>query len=77
MVSADFDSDTLLARLHERQTERDDDATICDNCRAGLTETDRELGFCTQCKSSIESDDEDLNEVERGDYGWDGYSHGD
>lgn len=68
--------DTMLDRLTERQTERTD-ATICDNCRAGLTETDWELGFCTQCKSNIESDDDDLNEVERGDYGWDGYSHGD
>lgn len=56
-----FDTDRFLDRLAERQTERAD-ATICDNCRAGLTETDRELGFCTQCKSSIESDDEDLQE---------------
>jgi hypothetical protein len=76
-MSATFDTDKFLHRLRERQTERGDDATIYDNCRAGLTETDRGLGFCTQCKSSIESDDEDLLEVERGDYGWDGYSHGD
>jgi hypothetical protein len=58
MVTPNFD--TMLHRLTERQTERAD-ATICDNCGAGLTETDRELGFCTQCKSSIESDDEDLS----------------
>lgn len=61
-MTTTFNPDPFLARLRERQTERTDDATICDNCRAGLTETDQNLGYCTQCKSSIESDDEGLRE---------------
>jgi hypothetical protein len=66
-MSTAFDTDKFLHRLTERQTERAD-ATICDNCGAGLTETDQELGFCTQCKSNIESDDEHLEDDGHGDY---------
>jgi hypothetical protein len=66
-VSTTFNPDTFLARLHERQTERGDDA-ICDNCGAGLTETDRELGFCTQCRTNFSDDGEDLRDDGYGDY---------
>jgi len=74
--------DTLQERLRERVQEADDDydGGHCSACDVQLTATDRENEACTNCSVSLvddESVDEDLLEVELGDYGWDGYDHGD
>lgn len=72
MTAPNFD--TMLNRLHERQTERVDDAAweTCDYCGAGLTTTDILAKRCTQCETELypqdESADEHLEDDGYGDY---------
>jgi uncharacterized paraquat-inducible protein A len=71
--------DNLAERIRERVSEARDDYGLgqCKACDVVLTQTDIDADECSNCHASLTVDDEDLLEVERGDYGWDGYSHGD
>lgn len=62
MTTPNFD--TMLDRLHERQTERADDFNgYCQSCGTALTiVADLNAGCCTQCSTSLDVNDESVDE---------------